>query len=272
MNDSISITIGKRINTLLAEQKKLQKELANFLGVQDNTISYFVSGRRTPNIEQIVKISEFFNVTTDYLLGKTPVKSVDTDINALFNSAGLSEETSQYLLGRKGTLETLVLNELLSSAIPLRIGELSDYLLTQYKLDFVKQVCLERLVKDENLKITDDEISKYGEHILDTFTDDTRKKIELKRKFEDYCRQMQEYINFSWTYRDDTQDFLKYKKEKVVASIVGDIFLPDTPKLDFYNNYYKELADVVFNEDKNKAERLGELSRRDYEYEMKELF
>lgn len=52
--------IGQTINTLLAEQNKRQKDLAKELGVTDNTISYFVSGSRTPNLEQITTIADFF--------------------------------------------------------------------------------------------------------------------------------------------------------------------------------------------------------------------
>ena len=77
MNSDLSKAIGKRINTLLAEKERKQKELAAYLGVQDNTISYFVSGRRTPNTEQLVKIADFFNVSADYLLGRTNAETTD---------------------------------------------------------------------------------------------------------------------------------------------------------------------------------------------------
>ena len=92
MNSELSKKIGTRINTLLAEQDKKQKELAAFLGVQDNTISYFVSGRRTPNTEQLAKIADFFNVSADYLLGRTETKTTDIDAQFVCQYTGLSEE------------------------------------------------------------------------------------------------------------------------------------------------------------------------------------
>lgn len=61
--------IGQRIYCTLMSKNIKQKELAAALGVTDNTISYFVSGKRTPNTEQIIKIAAFLNVSTDYLLG-----------------------------------------------------------------------------------------------------------------------------------------------------------------------------------------------------------
>lgn len=93
MNSDLSKIIGKRINTLLAELDKKQKELAAFLGVPDNTISYFVSGRRTPNTEQLAKIADFFNVSADYLLGRTNAKTTDKDVQFVCEYSGLSEKS-----------------------------------------------------------------------------------------------------------------------------------------------------------------------------------
>lgn len=83
--------IGQTINTLLAEQNKRQKDLAKELGVTDNTISYFVSGSRTPNLEQITTIADFFHVSTDYLLGRTNAKTQNADLRAICDYTGLSE-------------------------------------------------------------------------------------------------------------------------------------------------------------------------------------
>jgi transcriptional regulator with XRE-family HTH domain len=97
--DSVSKTIGKRINTLLAEQDRKQKELASVLNVQDNTVSYFCSGARTPNTFQIIAIAEFFGVSTDYLLGRTDVKSRDMGMQEICVQTGLSEEAVKKLSG-----------------------------------------------------------------------------------------------------------------------------------------------------------------------------
>lgn len=97
MDSKLSKTIGIRINTLLAEQGHKQKELAAHLGIQDNTISYFVSGRRTPNTEQIVKIADFFNVSADYLLGRTTAKTTDKDLRTAVEYTMLSEKSCEYL-------------------------------------------------------------------------------------------------------------------------------------------------------------------------------
>lgn len=79
MEEKFQRLIGQRINTLLSMHDKKQAELAKFLDVTANTVSFYCSGQRTPNTEQIVKISEFFGVTTDYLLGKSDVENAAKD-------------------------------------------------------------------------------------------------------------------------------------------------------------------------------------------------
>lgn len=97
MNSKISKVIGKRINALLAKKFKRQKDLATALGVNDNTISYFVSGKRMPNTEQIIKISDFFGVSADYLLGLSDTPTTDKDIQFICGYTGLSEKSVEKL-------------------------------------------------------------------------------------------------------------------------------------------------------------------------------
>lgn len=68
---NIKKTVGLRINSALAKCGMLQKDLAKVLGVTDNTISYYCKGVRSPQLEQLPKIAEALNTTTDYLLGIT---------------------------------------------------------------------------------------------------------------------------------------------------------------------------------------------------------
>ena len=109
MNSKLSKTIGKRINILLAEQTKMQKELAVHLGVPANTVSYFISGRRTPNTEQIAKIADFFDVSADYLLGRTNAETTDKDLRFICEYTGLSENTIMTLHNSGGIWEDLTI-------------------------------------------------------------------------------------------------------------------------------------------------------------------
>lgn len=50
-----------------------QKEAAINLDVSVQAVSYWETGNRTPSIEKIVQMCDLYNVTADYLLGRTPV-------------------------------------------------------------------------------------------------------------------------------------------------------------------------------------------------------
>lgn len=94
----IKKTIGKRINTALAKRGMLQKALAHILGVTDNTISYFCNGTRGPQLEQLPKIANALETTTDYLLGVSSNLTTDTDLAAVCKYTGLSEDSINTLL------------------------------------------------------------------------------------------------------------------------------------------------------------------------------
>lgn len=89
--------IGTRINAALASANMKQKELAKAIGVTDNTISYFVSGSRVPNTEQIIEIAAALHVSTDYLLGLTDAPTTDRDLRYICDYTGLSEKAVEVL-------------------------------------------------------------------------------------------------------------------------------------------------------------------------------
>jgi transcriptional regulator with XRE-family HTH domain len=68
-----------------------QTALANALNVTKNTFRQWTSGNATPTIDKLVKLSEYFGVSTDYLLGLSEVKAPDATIQAAWQITGLSE-------------------------------------------------------------------------------------------------------------------------------------------------------------------------------------
>lgn len=92
MNENTRKTIGKRLEQALYLRHTKQKELAQLLGVPDNTISYFVSGARTPNHDQIIEIARLLNISTDYLYGISDAYTPDKDLQFISKYTGLSEK------------------------------------------------------------------------------------------------------------------------------------------------------------------------------------
>lgn len=69
--------LGKRLKGLRTQKKLTQKQLAEKINVTHVSISGYESGNRSPDTDTLQKLADFFQVTTDYLLGR--------DINKLLN-------------------------------------------------------------------------------------------------------------------------------------------------------------------------------------------
>jgi transcriptional regulator with XRE-family HTH domain len=61
--------IGDIISELRKDKGLKQQDLADLLCVASNTISGYENGVFAPDLQNIAKLAEFFDVSTDYLLG-----------------------------------------------------------------------------------------------------------------------------------------------------------------------------------------------------------
>ena len=82
-------------------ERTTQKNLADYLDVRPQTVSYYCTGESLPNCEQLMKIAEFFGVTADFLM--TGRRTENKPVRELL---GLSERTVQNMkLVKKGYFE-----------------------------------------------------------------------------------------------------------------------------------------------------------------------
>lgn len=59
----------ERLKDLIDEKGLNNQKLSELTGIPRTSISNWLNGRRTVQIEALVKIALFFGVSTDYLLG-----------------------------------------------------------------------------------------------------------------------------------------------------------------------------------------------------------
>ena len=59
---------GNKIKILRQEKKLSQRELSKVLGLSENTIKRWENHISEPRILIIIKVSKYFNVSSDYLL------------------------------------------------------------------------------------------------------------------------------------------------------------------------------------------------------------
>lgn len=73
---------GKILRELRTENNLTQTQLAQILGIAFSTVSMYERGEREPDFETMEAIADYFNVTMDYLHGKSNIrKYIPTDIN-----------------------------------------------------------------------------------------------------------------------------------------------------------------------------------------------
>lgn len=64
---------SSRLSSLRKEKKLLQADVANKIGVARATYGAYEQGNRQPDFETLVIIADFFDVTLDYLLGRSNI-------------------------------------------------------------------------------------------------------------------------------------------------------------------------------------------------------
>ena len=65
---------AERLKKLRLEADMKQSDLGKLLGVSASTIGMYEQGRRYPDFETLIKIANYFNVSLDFLLGRSDIK------------------------------------------------------------------------------------------------------------------------------------------------------------------------------------------------------
>lgn len=62
-----------RLKEIRLNKKLTQKDIANYFQTSPQSYAQWEKGLRKPSAENLQKLAVFFNVSTDYLLGKTDI-------------------------------------------------------------------------------------------------------------------------------------------------------------------------------------------------------
>lgn len=88
--------LGNRIRILREEKSISQLELAKILNIANTTLSQYESGKRIPSDSIKKKIADYFNVSIDYLLGRTDVKNSYDSADKITESLNDDPELAQF--------------------------------------------------------------------------------------------------------------------------------------------------------------------------------
>ena len=201
--------IGKRLNAALAMRNVKQKDLARHLGIQDNAVSYFCKGDRTPNTAQLAEICDYLEISADYLLGLSKVSTPDLDVHAVAKATGLSEFSSKFLLDMQYT------SQLDRELIDVMIKSISETSMTRY-FELMKealntpscQMCVEHFSHDpqcmkEIPDLSPDVLKACVEEYFYAGDDENRSaksfKLDSLNAYEFYNQKIGECLSYTLT-------------------------------------------------------------------------
>lgn len=100
-----------RLRELRIEKGLLQSDISKIINKGERTVGFYETGERDMNTETLAILSDFFNVSIDYLLGKSNIRNPekinvnDADIAFASGIKGLNETNKMII---KNTLEALL--------------------------------------------------------------------------------------------------------------------------------------------------------------------
>ena len=142
------LTFGERLDDLRYGRGITQSQLAAETGIAQSRISGYINEKKNgaapqgPDCATIIAFAKYFGVSTDYLLGLTPVKTPFSHTQAIIQQTGLSEENTLLLqvVQSKELKEHLTfLNDLIS--ISMNSEMLIHYIMMKSTLNTPTRTC-----------------------------------------------------------------------------------------------------------------------------------
>ena len=88
-------TLGERLRDLILEKRLKQKEFAKIMDIKAPTLHGYITNFREPYNETLIKFAEFFDVSLDYLVGRTSVRWPTSAENE--NTQNSSDDSDSFL-------------------------------------------------------------------------------------------------------------------------------------------------------------------------------
>lgn len=138
---------------------------AKEIGIVSETLRRYECDERKPTSDVILLLADYYNVPTDYLLGRTESRSVDNKVQAAVDITGLTDEAVEKLQKLKKVRRKMDYPEMISALI-------EDYNCEFFLEMIAKRISVKAEIKNVTSSITDekekgDAVAKYrASHIV----------------------------------------------------------------------------------------------------------
>lgn len=92
------MSFGNNLKKIRQENEMTQEELAKKINTSRSNIANYENDKNMPSIEILNKLSEIFNCSIDYLLGKSDVRNPEKKDNDLLDLASMGFNADSYTL------------------------------------------------------------------------------------------------------------------------------------------------------------------------------
>ena len=196
-----------RFRNLIEKKGATLDALAAEFNTTRQTVSNWQNGVTVPDAVSICDIARYFGVTTDYLLGLTDVKTIETNVRAVAEYTGLSEDAVKELhfpyYQEDAFLHNMGHNVYIIDEDSPRIDDNETWMISQ-------------LIEDGALYT----IASYLGEIWDSTVERTKSILQEKRKIEnerfndEFYEELCYYHNQSMSYEEFSKDSLELSKFK----------------------------------------------------------
>ncbi len=210
-------TFAKILTELRERTGKKRQEVADALEISRASLEYYEKGKRKPDIEVLVKIADYYKVSTDYLLGLSDVPTTDKDIKFICDFTGLNQQAVETLSKCNKDYGELPKE-------PLNLG----YLVNNFINAFIENGLLYSVSLRAN------------SFLLNLFEQKTNyiKAIEYYREYGVLdIKKLYEYIDKA----EDKKDLCLFKIQKMIISFFEDISFDTQSEI---NALKKELDEI----------------------------
>ena len=252
MIKSCATIFGERLRQLRIESGLSQQALSTELKISKAALCYYENGQRVPDINILACMADYFNVSADYLLGRTEIKFTDLDAQKFFKMTGLSENVFDYLCFRKSHLEIEILNAFFEDN-HRELYNLSKYTLVKYEIHAFRKAVYKKFVKYNNLPISDEMIKERGEYSLNGVFKGNE-YFDLYSRLNDYYQQWSDKLGM----KKDLKEYNEFRLQKTSLNLTENTFcfFGRSAIADYYDEYYTQLLDLMEQGDKAKINEL----------------
>lgn len=248
MKKNQCILFGKRLSALREAAGLTQVQLSNISKIQRVTIAKYETGERAPSIDNLLFFSEYFNVSTDFLLGISSTESRNADEAKAKEYIGLSNKALNSIINNKESVNMLLELDCIDGFLKHLYNLSEVYQNICYADNFIAKYRDDEY--DENSLINNELDRAFFQHTISVrdfmFSldmDTLNSSLEDDQNISEYCMQKDFFIIIRELQKKSSNDYNKnqYFNKCVVKYLTSEMneieaFIKDCEKHNFFES------------------------------------